>query len=170
MHCFEWNNYSWIKQAPSRMDVLFLISVFLLYPEIKKTFKHNSVRKNLFLSACFCWDSGLSLREMEQKFKFGGPIGYGNSCLDSVFRYSKVFRLHAILHDVAGAVRPHSVKDLTTATWLVEVQILTCLVTWLDYNLSLRKNLATLHFQLCRPLKQYALHCTRYRANWEEYN
>ena len=31
------------------------------------TFKHNSVRKNLFLSACFCWDSRLSLREMDQK-------------------------------------------------------------------------------------------------------
>ena len=65
----------------------------------------NSVRKNLFLSACFCRDSGLSLCEMDQKFKFGGLIGYGNSYLDSVFRYSKVFRLYAILNDAAGAVR-----------------------------------------------------------------
>ena len=47
---------------------------------------------------------------MDQKFKFGGLIGYGNSYLDSVFRYSKVFRLHAILHDAAGAVRAHSGK------------------------------------------------------------
>ena len=47
---------------------------------------------------------------MDQKFKFGGPIGYGNSYLDSVFRFSKVFRLHAILHDAAGAVRSHSGK------------------------------------------------------------
>ena len=62
------------------------------------SFEHNSVRKILFLSACFCWDSGLCLREVDQKFIFGGLIGYGNSCLDSVFRYSKVFRLHAILH------------------------------------------------------------------------
>ena len=92
------------------MDVLFLISVFRLYPGLKMTFEHNSVRKNLFLSACFCWDSTLSLPEMDQKFKFGGLIGYGNSCLDSVFRYSKVFRLHAILHDAAGAVRAHSGK------------------------------------------------------------
>ena len=66
--------------------------------------------KNLFLSACFCWDSTFSSREMDQKFKFGGLIGYGNSCLDSVFRYSKIFRLHAILHDNAGAVRAHSGK------------------------------------------------------------
>ena len=67
--------------------------------------EHNSVRKNLFLSACFSWDSRLSLREMDQKFKFGGTIGYGDSYLDSVFRYSKVFRLHPKLHDAAGAVR-----------------------------------------------------------------
>ena len=74
------------------------------------SFEHKSVRKNLFPSACFCWDSGISLREMDQKNKFGGLIGYGNSYLDSVFRYSKVFRLHAILHDAAGAVRAHSNK------------------------------------------------------------
>ena len=92
------------------MDVLCLISVFRLYPGLKMTFEHNSVRKNLFLSACFCWDSRLSLHEMEQNFKIGGFIDYENSYLDSVFRYSKVFRLHAILHEAAGAVRSHSGK------------------------------------------------------------
>ena len=51
-----------------------------------------------------------NLREMDQNFKFGGLLGYGNSYLDSVFRYSKVFRLHAITHDAAGAVRAHSGK------------------------------------------------------------
>ena len=99
-----------MKQATSRMDVLFLISVFRLYPGFKMSFENNSVRKNLFLNACFCWDSGYSLRRMDQKFKFGGLIGYGNSCLDSVFRYFKVIRLHAILHDTAGAVRAHNGK------------------------------------------------------------
>ena len=77
------------------------------------TFEHNSVRKNLFLSACFCWDSRLSLHEMDQKFKLGGLIGYGKSYLDSVFRYSKVFKLHAILQDAAGAVRPlHGTQNI----------------------------------------------------------
>ena len=71
------------------------------------SFQHSSVRKNLLLSACFGWDSRFSVRQMGQKIKFGGLIGYGNSCLDSVYRYSKVFRLHAILHDAAGAVRSH---------------------------------------------------------------
>ena len=110
VHCIGWNNCSTLKQTSSRKDVFFLISVFRLYPGLKMSFQHNFVRKNLFLSACFCWDSGLSLREMDQKFNFGWLIGYGNSCLDSVFRYSKVFRLLAILHDVAGAVRSHNGK------------------------------------------------------------
>ena len=92
------------------MDVLFLISLFRLYPGLKMSFEHNSVRKNLFLSACFCWDSSLSLREMDQNFKFGGLIGYGNSCLDSVLCYSKLSRLHAILNDAAGSVRSQIAK------------------------------------------------------------
>ena len=92
------------------MNVLFLISVFRLYPGLKMTFEQNSVRKNLVLSACFCCGSGLSLREMDQKFKFGELIGYVNYYLDSVFRDSKVIRLHAILHGDAGAVRSHTGK------------------------------------------------------------
>ena len=54
------------------MDVLFLMSIFRLYPGFKMSFENNSVRKNFFLSAGFCWDSRLSLRAMDQKFKFGG--------------------------------------------------------------------------------------------------
>ena len=92
------------------MNDLFLIRIFRLYTGLKLTFKHDSIPKNLFLSACFSWDSGLSLREMDQKCKCGGLIGYGNFYLDSVFYYSRVFRLHAILHDAAGAVRSHSGK------------------------------------------------------------
>ena len=94
------------------MDVLFLMSNFRLYPGMKMSFEHNSIRKNLFLSACFCWDSRLSLGEMDEKFKFGGTIGYGNSYLKLLFRHFKKFRLHAILHDAAGAVRAHSGKAL----------------------------------------------------------
>ena len=94
------------------MDVLFLMSIFRLYPGLKMSFAHISIRKNLFLNACFCWDSRFSLREMDQTFIFGGTIGFGGSHLDSVFRYSKVFSLHAILHDAAGAVRLQNGKGL----------------------------------------------------------
>ena len=90
------------------MDVLFLMITFRLYSVLKMSFEHNSVRKNLFLGACFCWNSRLSLCEMDQKFKFGGTIGLGSSYLEFLFRHFKVFRLHAILHDAAGAVRAQS--------------------------------------------------------------
>ena len=46
----------------------------------------------------------MSLREMDQEFKFGERIGYGDSYLEFLIRHFKVFRLHAILQDVAGAV------------------------------------------------------------------
>ena len=92
------------------MDGIFLMSIFRLYTGLKMSFEHKSVHKTVFLSACFCWDSRFSLREMDQKFKSAGLIGNGNSYLDSVFRYSKIFRLHAILHDAAGAVRAHNGK------------------------------------------------------------
>ena len=74
------------------------------------SFEHISVRKNLFLIACFCWDSRLSLSEMDQKFKCGGTIGYGDLYLKFLFRHFKIFRLHAVLHDAAGAVRAHGGK------------------------------------------------------------
>ena len=62
------------------------------------------------------WEKFISKRVLllvRDKFLTGGgpkifarfKIGYGDSYLDSVFHYSKVFRLRAILHDAAGAVR-----------------------------------------------------------------
>ena len=109
-------------------------------------FDNNSVRKNLFLSACFCWDSRFSLHEMDQKFKFGGLIGYGNSYLDSVLRYSKLFRLHAILHDAAGAVRSHSGKG-TGYCYMIGRRPNSCLlgqVTGLLFCLYVRLFLASI--------------------------
>ena len=94
------------------MDVLFLLSIFRFYPGLRMSFEHNSVCKNLFLSACFCWDSRLPLHEMDQKNKFGGTFGYGNPYLELLFRHFEIFRLHAILHDAAGTVRAHSGKSL----------------------------------------------------------
>ena len=47
---------------------------------------------------------------MDEKFKFGGTIGYGDSNVEFLFCQFKVFGLHAILHDAAGAVRVHSGK------------------------------------------------------------
>ena len=110
VHCPGWNNRSYLKQTPTGMDIFFLMSIFRLYPGFKKSFEHNSLRKNIFLSACFCWDFRLSLLEMDRKFKSGATIGYGDSYLEFLFRHFKVFRLHAILHDAAAALRAHSGK------------------------------------------------------------
>ena len=90
------------------MDVLFLMSIFRLYPGLKMSFQHKSVRNNLFLSACVSRDSRLSLREIDQNIKFGGTIGCGDSYLEFSFRHFKVIRLHAILRYAAGAVWAHS--------------------------------------------------------------
>ena len=80
-----------MKQISSRLDVLFL------------SFERNTTCKDLFLSECFSWDSRLSLREMDQKIEFSATIAYDDSYLEFFFRHFKIFRLHAILHDVAGA-------------------------------------------------------------------
>ena len=101
-----------IETNSVKKGCFFLMSIFRLYPGLKMSFENNTVRKNLFLSACFCWDSTLSLREMDQNFKFGGTIGNGDPYLEFLFRQFKIFRLHAILHDAAGAVRAHSGKGL----------------------------------------------------------
>ena len=47
---------------------------------------------------------------MHQKIKFSGTIGFWDSYSEFLIRHFKVFRLHAILHDAAGAVRSHSGK------------------------------------------------------------
>ena len=49
---------------------------------------------------------------MDQKFKFGGTIGYGDSYLELLLRHFKDFRRYAILHDVAAVVQAHSGKGL----------------------------------------------------------
>ena len=116
------------------------MSIFRLYPGLKLSFEHNSVRKNLFLSAWFCWDSRLSLREMDRKYKFGWTIGYGNSYLELLFGHFKIFRLHAILHDAAGAVRAHSGKR-PGYCYMIRRGLNSCLlghVTWLLFCLYVK--------------------------------
>ena len=56
-------------------------------------------------------DASVYSPERGQKFKFGGTIGYGDSYLEFLFRHSKWFGLHAILHDAAGTVQAHSSKS-----------------------------------------------------------
>ena len=45
---------------------------------------------------------------MDQKIKFGGIIGSGESYTTFLFRHFSVIRLPVILNDAAGAVGAHS--------------------------------------------------------------
>ena len=87
------------------MDIVILVNIFNCYGNILSMFPENEKRKNCFLAACKIWDENINLEEINQKFPHGGLIGYGNSFLDFFFARLKVFRLHAILHDSAGAVK-----------------------------------------------------------------
>ena len=59
-------------------------------------------RKDLFISVCYCFDPKNCLQEKDTLYPHGGVIGYDDSYLNTVFRFSRVFRLHAMLHDAAG--------------------------------------------------------------------
>ena len=149
------------------MDVILLVSFYRYYLGLKLHFRHNGARKKSFLSSCYIGNEKVSLLEVDQKFPFGGINVYRISYLDSILCYSKVFRLHAKLHDAAGAVRSHNGKG---RNWLRYYY-------WRRFNfsldcpcdcaimLSLRENLRTLLFHFCRLLKQYDFDCTRCRAN-----
>ena len=145
------------------MDVRFIVAIFHCYSGFKFTFpfKKNTARKNLFLAACHCFDPKICLQDMNDLYPHGGLIGYGNSRLDKVFRYSKVFRLHAILHDAAGAVYTERGKG-PGYCYMIGRGPNSCLlghVTGLLFCLY-RKNFSTLHFQFNRLLKQYVVDCT----------
>ena len=113
------------------MDVICYFSSehFRLYLKVKFKFFHICTRKNLFQSACYHWSAKVLLREMNQKFLHGGKIGFGDSYLDSVFCYSNVFRLHAITHDAAGAVRLQTGKGPGYCYMIGRVQTVVCLDT-----------------------------------------
>ena len=84
--------------------------ILRIFEIMKQDFASNTKRKNLFLCTCIVSDPDINLKEMDQKFPFGGLIGCGNSCMDYFFAKSKIFRLHAILHDSAGSVKSTTTK------------------------------------------------------------
>ena len=87
------------------MNIVTLVNVSNYYGSILSMFPTNKKRKNCFLADCRIWDRNVDLDEIDQKFPHEGRIGYGNSILDFFLARSKIFRLHAIVHDSAGAVK-----------------------------------------------------------------
>ena len=112
-------------------DVLFLVNVFRFHSGLKLRFTKITVRKNLFLSVC----------------------SYGVSHLGKMFRFSKLFRLHAILHDAACAVHllngkgpGHCYKISRGPIW--------CLLrhVTLEFSIVLLETVSSLHFHFSRLL------------------
>ena len=128
------------------MDVLFLMSIFRVYPVLKMSFEHNIDHKNLLLSACFCWNSRLSLRNVDQKYIFGRTIGYGYSYLEINFIISKYLdytQYHMVLLEQCGNI---VAKVQPTVTWVGEDKIhVTRSRDWTTL-LLLRKTVSALHF------------------------
>ena len=97
------------------MNVQKINEILRVFEIIKQDFSSNTKRKKLFLCTCFVLDPDINLKELDQKFSFGGLIRYRNSCMDYFFAKSKIFRLHAILHDSAGYVKSTTKKR----TWVL---------------------------------------------------
>ena len=82
-----------------------LYKIHLLFIPISAEFPRNTIRKNYFLAACKFIFPEVDLELVDSACKYGGKIGINNSKLDLIFRHSKIFRLHAILHDAAGYMK-----------------------------------------------------------------
>ena len=115
------------------MNIQKLNEILRVFEIIRQDFSSNTKRKNLFLCTCIVLDPDINLKEMDQKFPFGGLIGYGNSCMDYFFANSKIFRLHAILHDSAGSVKSITKKVLGIVMLHLVSPVHAFLVTCLDY-------------------------------------
>ena len=56
---------------------------------IKYDFSSNTKGKNYVFCTCIVLDPNINLKEMDQKFPFGGLNGYGNSCMDYFLQTQK---------------------------------------------------------------------------------
>ena len=111
----------------------------------------------LFLSACFCWDSRLSLRETDQNLNLVEPLVIETRTWPLHFatpKYSDYMQTGKGLGYCYMIGRGRNCCLLGQVTGL-----LLCLYV---------KNLSTLHFQFKRVLNQYVFVCIRFRANWKK--
>ncbi|XP_075249798.1 uncharacterized protein LOC142342376 [Convolutriloba macropyga] len=95
---------------------MFINELDSSYSPVEVEFPDNTNRKNYFLAACKVFieqDSRAkkkgelweTLHVMDEKSPYGGIIGSGNSKLDYMLKWSKIFRLHAAIHDAAGQLK-----------------------------------------------------------------
>ena len=90
---------------------------------------HQKYKKNYFHCTCIVLDLNIILKEIDQKFRFGGLIVYGNSCMGYFFANSKIFNIHAIVLDVVESVKSPTNKGLVMFVFYLDFQVVVFLVT-----------------------------------------
>ena len=135
----EKRNYDWFfvfdlcfgdlncRVLPCSCNLAKPIDQFTIDSCLSLFFANSRGRKTLFVTACPWWNNRTSLRELDQKF-----LVIGNSFLNFVFFCLGVERLLPKPHNVLWAVKLYLQKNLATITWLGEIKIHVCLVTWLE--------------------------------------
>ena len=73
--------------------------------EISQLFVGNTKRKNYFLAVCRSFDKNVDLDKINREVPFGGLIGVGDSKLEKLLNWSKIFPLHATFHDATGYLK-----------------------------------------------------------------
>lgn len=81
------------------MDLRVLQENYKAFEELYPT---NTTRKNYFLAACKLFDCNCDFEDVNELTPYGGLIGCDDSRLENYLNFSKIFRLHAVLHDAAG--------------------------------------------------------------------
>ena len=96
-----------VPPPPSSNNRLYALekTVYHLLDDYSSSLSNNSMRKNYFLAACYLISPSVDINEIDSHSPFGGLIGVGDSCLDSLLNKFKILRLHAILHDAAGFMK-----------------------------------------------------------------
>ena len=87
-----------------------LINIREIYLEIKNNYPKYGERFRYFLAACQYLDPDIDLEAILKLCPYGGLIGIDNSSLDNYFKWFKILRLHAILHDASGFIEEYSCK------------------------------------------------------------
>ena len=143
----------------------FLMSFSRLYPGIEMSFEHHSVRKNIFLSAFFSWNSWFFPYVRWTKIlKLPKPLGIVirtwssyfviSKYLDDIHYYMMLLEQWAPYWQRSWLLLHDRTRTRFMFAWSRD---------WTN-PLPVRKTLSTFHFQLCRYLKKYILHCTGYWA------
>ena len=75
------------------------------FVNVTYSFPKNSTSKIAFLAVCWYLDGTIDLLKVNSKASFGGNIGPGNKGLNDLLKFSKIFRMHANVHDAHDYMR-----------------------------------------------------------------